>query len=354
VQTASSRRPGPGALALFLLLAATGGCTEVRYLTQAAAGQWQLSRQAVDIDRWLAGDRLAPRTRKLLTRVPSIKMFGERNGLARTKNYTRYVELGRPAVVWVVSACDPLSFRSRVWRFPIIGSITYLGYFHRDAADAYGARLASAGWDVDVRSSRAYSTLGWFRDPVVSTMIAPGDDALGELANVILHESLHATYYVKGQSTLNESVASFVGDHLALDYLDQTVGPDSAEKRRYLEERRFGDERRAALRQAYLKLEGLYASPAAPETKRAAKDRIIAELRRESKLTRPINNATLVQYRTYGSGKDELEALFNACQRSWPRFLRTLRKWRGQLQAAAPQSDAGALLAPLLPRGCEA
>src|SRR5690606_14306604 len=105
--------------------------------------------------------------------------------------------------------------------------------------------------DIDVRGARAYSTLGWFDDPILSSMISEGDAALGDLVNVVLHESVHATYYLSGQSPLNESIASFVADRLTESYLEETRGKNSPELATYLKGLRAGKERRRKLFDAY-------------------------------------------------------------------------------------------------------
>ncbi len=161
-------------------------------------------------------------------------------------------------------------------------------------------------------------------------MISDGDEALGDLANVVLHESLHATLYVKGQTRLNESLASFVGDELTKHYLDERVGPFSAEKTAYMRELERSEVRTRALHAAYVHLNRLYASPAPEAEKRAEKDAVLARLKADIGARRPINNASLVQFRVYNSGTPELRALLATCGGSWPRFL-------GALRARAPQ-----------------
>ncbi|RYZ66670.1 MAG: hypothetical protein EOP08_04450, partial [Proteobacteria bacterium] len=250
-------------LALLVLLGVVG-CTPLRYVTQAAAGQAELLDGKRDIDEILREGGQDPRTRRLLSRVPGIKAFGERHGLRHTRNYETFVDLHRDAVVWVVSASAPLEFRSVAWKFPVTGSITYLGWFHRPEADTFAEGLRKKGLDVDVRGASAYSTLGWFDDPVLSSMLWPGDEALGELADVILHESLHATYFVPGQSILNESVANFVGNSLAVEYLDQVAGSCANEKTSYLKIEAEAGARSRAMKAAFFELRTLYAS-AAPD-----------------------------------------------------------------------------------------
>jgi predicted aminopeptidase len=334
------------------LLLALAACTPLRYVTQAAAGQEQLNGRGIAIADVVEQGYLDRRTRDLLAHVPRIKAFGERNGLWRTNNYKRYLWLGRPAVVWVVSACDPLAFRPMSWHFPIVGSITYAGWFDREEAKAYARSLAREGLDIEVRPSQAYSTLGWFDDPVLSTMIAPGDEALGELADVILHETLHATFYVPGQSTLNESVASFFGETLAVRYLDETLGPDSREKAAYLEHRARSEERGRAMREAYIALEHLYASSASTQDKLAGKTHITSTLRARFSIKRPVSNATLLQYKTYGSGQEQLAALFHACGESYPKMLSALERVRAVAKTAPPHTDPEKLLEPVLACDC--
>ncbi len=339
-------------LAVVALASLASGCTELRYLTQASAGQADLMDRQVEIDRIVKEGHFSRRTRGLLAEVAPIKAFGERHGLRATASYRTFVNLERRAVVWVVSACDPLSFRSKTWSFPVTGSITYLGWFHHDDARAFGDDLRRHGWDVDVRPSSAYSTLGFFDDPVLSTMFVEGEGALGELADTILHESLHATYFVPGQSTLNESVASFVGGKLAVTYLDETRGKASKAKAAYVDIEDWMEARGARMKTAYAALAALYAKDLPPAEKKSQKTRILEDLRAATHAKGDLNNATLVQYKTYGSGQEELLRLYASCGESWPRFLRTLEGWRPLFSKATPHEDPAKLLQPLLARGC--
>lgn len=339
------------ALLLFALLV-TGCGGGLHYVTQAAAGQEQLNGRGIAIQEIVDGGHLDKRTRGLLAHVARIKAFGERHGLRRTNNYERYVWLNRPAVVWVVSACNPVAFRPKAWKFPIVGSITYTGWFDREEAKSYASELAAKGWDVDVRPSQAYSTLGWFDDPILSTMIAPGDEALGDLADVVLHETLHATFYVPGQSTLNESVASFVGDELAVRYLEETLGPDAKEKASFLAVRARGERRGKVMKEAYEKLAKLYLSKLPRHEKLAEKKRITDDLRATLEIKRPVTNATLIQYKTYGSGKQELRELFEACGRDMPRFIKAMERVRPVAASSPPHTDPGVLVRAVLKDGC--
>lgn len=345
------------ALAGLLTLAALpllAGCATAGYLAQAGFGQLDLLEARRDIDDVVRDRRTPPRLRALLGRVEEIKRFGEQQGLTPTSNYGTYAAVDRPVAVWVVTAAEPLRFHNRTWSFPIVGSVPYLGFFDRDDAADLARDLRGAGWDVDLRGASAYSTLGWFADPVLSTMIADGDEALGELADVVLHESFHATLYVKGQSLFNESAADFVGDHLAEAYLDGALGPASPEKKAFLAAQIEHEARGRKLRAAYVELEALYGSTTPRPRKLAEKARILAALGREIHARRPITNATLGQFDTYDAGRDDLTALLAACRGSFTRFVDALRGLGPTAFHEPQQRDVGAVLTPLTRAGCPA
>ncbi|MFO0755305.1 MAG: aminopeptidase [Byssovorax sp.] len=337
----------------FMLLMTTG-CTTVQYLAQAGAGQVDIALRARKIDHVIADPATPPRLRGLLAQVGKIKAFGEGQGLTPTKSYVDYVALDRPVVVYVVTACEKLRFHSKTWSFPIAGRVPYLGFFDKDRAMAFAEGLREDGWDADVGGASAYSTLGWFDDPILSTMIPDGDDAPGDLAEVVLHESLHATIYVKGQSTFNENLASFVGEHLARRYLDETFGPNSKERQAYDESEAEGKRRREAMQAAYQALADLYASTRPDGEKLAEKKRILTELRAKIRFKRPINNATLAEMATYHAESHALDGLFEACGESFPRMLGALRSVGPRSFARERQEDLEPVIAPLVAAGCEA
>jgi predicted aminopeptidase len=186
-------------------------------------------------------------------------------------------------------------------------------------------------------------------------MISDGPEAVGELVNVILHESVHATLYVDGQTRFNESLAEFSSGKLTVTYLDRRYGVASAEKSAYLDAERRGVERAARMHRAYETLERLYASPRPPAEKLAEKGRILTALRHETRFRRPINNATLSAFKNYNSGTPELEALLQACGGSWARFFGTLGALKKKGSFSRPnQEDLGPALRPLIAAGCPA
>lgn len=336
--------------ALLAFGAASSGCFTVRYLSQAAGGQLAMLHDARPIDEVLADPQTPPRVRALLARVEGVKDWGQAQGLKPTRNYDRYVDLHRPAAAWIVQACAPLAFEVQRWQFPIVGSVPYLGFFDVAEARRFAAELAaSAPLDVDVRGASAYSTLGWFRDPVLSTMLGQGGEALGDLVNVILHESVHATLYVRNQSAFDESLASFVADRLTLQWLREKRGPESADTTAWVGAQQASQARLAKLRAAWLELDALYRSSAPEADKRREKLRILGALQAALGASRLLNNAALAGFKAYSTGAAAFTALLEACGGKWPRFFAALGRLRDE-DFGRPQLEA---FDGVVPSSCE-
>jgi predicted aminopeptidase len=314
---------------LALTLLGLCSCFHAHYLAQATRGQLEILDKRRPIPSVIADPRTSETVRGLLAEVEPVKRFATAHGLSATNNYSRYSDLKREAAVWVVTASQPLAFQTKTFWFPIVGDVPYLGWFrHRDAA-RFAAALQKEGLDVSLRPASAYSTLGFFEDPILSTMLSTADE-LPDLVNTILHESLHATFYVPGRTDLSESVASFVGDELTLDYLDVRFGPGSKERARYEADVARGNVRRERMLQTKAALKTLYASRATDEEKRVQKGQLLGALRRALGTKRVINNASLAELASYGSGQQQLRTLLVSLGRDWPRFLAALHAWAKQ------------------------
>ena len=331
---------------------AASGCGTLRYLIQAGRGQLAMSNRAKAVGEVIRDERTPPRLRRLLLEIPKVKAFGEESGLRPSPNYSEYVQLDREAAVWVVSACEPLAFRTRSWTFPVAGSFPSLGWFDLEEAKEFASELEAEGYDVDVRGAAAYSTLGWFRDPIYSSMIRKGDEAFGDLVNVVLHESVHETLYVKGQGYFNESIASFVADRLTIDYLDRAVGKGSPEAAAYLRVERESEARRRRLFESYERLRAVYESASTDDEKRAEKKKELARLKADLEFKKDLNNATLIQYRLYGVGMKEFDALFTACGRDWKRFWSAAKTLDASDFPSEHQEDPGPVILALAKKGC--
>ncbi|WP_136418777.1 aminopeptidase [Herbaspirillum sp. ST 5-3] len=185
--------------------ALVGGCAQIGYFVQAAQGQFSLLSEARPIDDWLSTPGIGDTLKVKLTRVKEIRSFAATDlGLPDNDTFTTYADLKRPFVMWNVVATPELSLKPLEWCFPVAGCVNYRGYYSKEDAQAYAAELRAEKYDVEVSGVPAYSTLGWFKDPVLSTFIRYPD---GEVARMVFHELAHQVVYVPGDSRFNESFA---------------------------------------------------------------------------------------------------------------------------------------------------
>ena len=195
------------AAALLAALMALPGCGGL-YLLQAADGQAWILLQRRPIPAVIADPATPQPVRATLKEVEAARDFASRElGLPDNRSYRLYADLGRPYVVWNVVAAPEFSVQPRQWCFPVAGCVAYRGYFHERAARDYAAQLRSTGFDTVVEGIPAYSTLGHFADPVLSSMLPYGDD---ELAATLFHELAHQLLYVPDDSSFNEAFAMTV------------------------------------------------------------------------------------------------------------------------------------------------
>jgi predicted aminopeptidase len=331
--------------ALLLLLLAGCGLMP-RYLAQAAYGQLDLLHRARPLREVIDDPDVDLRTRILLSAIPDIKAFGAAHGLDTRHNYDTYTELDTTAAVWFVGASDPVSFEPRQWCFPIAGCFAGLGWFDIDDAFAQRDQLIAAGFDAFARPADAYSTGGWFHDPVLSSMLTDGDDAWQWLANVVLHESTHATVFIPDEPDFNEGFAEYIGDHLADAWLVQRFGPDSAEVASYRDDLDKRATRTARELEAYVALDALYASKDSRADKLAKKAAIIDQLVDDLKLRERPNNATLIELRVYRAAGDGFAKVQAACGGSLSRMIAAAKHLRRKDFTAPLQPD----LSPVLRR----
>ena len=206
--------------ALLLLLALTPGC----YTSHAVGGQLAILWGRQPIDEVLAAGELPPEELAKLRLVEQVRVFGvARCGLAESDSYTTYYRTEREYVAWNVSASEPDAFAPYVWSFPFVGQLPYKGWFRPEPALAEAAELAAQGLDTLVLPVPAYSTLGWFDDPVFSGLLRDDEATLTE---TILHEMTHATVFVSADADWNENLATFVGQEGARRFFLQRGGPD--------------------------------------------------------------------------------------------------------------------------------
>jgi predicted aminopeptidase len=272
--------------------------------------------------------------RRFVEQVQDIRRFArEELGLEATKNYTKYVDIDRDYLAAVVSASAADSFERHEWQFPVVGSMPYKGFFNPADARKEGAKLKKRGLDVWIRGVEAFSTLGWFQDPLYSYMRSYSPE---RLADLLIHESLHATVFLKGHAQFNEELAEFVGSEGARLYMESRFGLDSEEYRRMTNAEADNAAFLTFIRELIGELEALYAGDDSKEEKLQKKEALIgaAKIRFEEEynsrftgenyrnFTRlPVNNAYLELFRLYYGGGDFYRDLYSRSGRDLPRFI---------------------------------
>lgn len=309
------------AVACLVALLVLPGCG-VRYVLRSGYYELELLSSGVPATKVLEDHVLSAGQEQRLELIPSLKAYGARLGL-RTENKYDNVAVGWPRTIWNLTACDPLSFSPRTWWFPIVGRISYLGYFTDPDADAMKAKMLDQGLDVYVRSAGAFSTLGWFRDPVLPGMLSWSE---ADLADTLFHESAHATLWIPGESAFNESFAEAVGTASMHNWMVDRYGRDSRQFTSVLRGERDSEAYIAILHELYAELDAVFANPALdPESKLHRKaelyasipDRIAASqiedrahwAARAKK--REWNNAVLIQFKTYDVAGEDFAAVLD-------------------------------------------
>ena len=284
------------------------------YYAQAIKGHVSLMSKREPIERVIASPETPAPVREQLTLALSVRDFASRElRLPDNDSYRTYVDLEGEPPVWLVVAAPEFSVEPRRWCYLFVGCLSYRGYFNRDAADRLAERLREKGLDVAVVPGGAYSTLGWFADPLLSTMIERGET---DLAGLIFHELAHQVLFVDGDTGFNESFATTV-ERIGLRrwLAGRDLNIDARERNRQLDLR---------ISQLMLEtresLEEVYRSEADEVAMRRAKQRQIADLVSQLRAMgvqgyapQDINNATLSLVAAYEDGVPAFEGLLRAC-----------------------------------------
>jgi predicted aminopeptidase len=195
------------------------------YLWQSVRGQISLLVDGRSIAEMQQDPKVPISLKQQFKRVADVKAFAEQKlGLKPTRNYEKYLDLKRDYLVMVLTASPPLKMESYTWWFPVVGTVPYKGYYDKEMGLSDQKQLQAQGLETHFRASPAYSTLGWFQDPLLSTMLQYGEFYL---VSTVIHESVHATLWIPGDVSFNENLASFVGYHGALDYYASKYGKGS-------------------------------------------------------------------------------------------------------------------------------
>jgi len=253
------------------------GCTNLPYYAQAVDGQMEILRRAQPISMIVADPNADKTLKRVLSKVVLLREFASRDlKLPDNESYTSYADLKRPYVVWNVYAAPEFSTELKKWCFVAAGCVDYRGFFSKEKAERFAEELKSEGYDVHVGGIRAYSTLGWFDDPVLNTFIGYSEI---ELARLIFHELAHQVVYVQDDSVFNESFATLVAQEGISRWLESN---GTAEQQGAFDAKQNRETIFTNLISYHRKhLKELFSSRANDSEKRASKLHIFSELREE-------------------------------------------------------------------------
>jgi predicted aminopeptidase len=325
-------------LVALLLAALVAGCESLSYYSQAIGGHFQLLAAARPIDDWLADPATPTDLKSRLETAQRIREFASRDlHLPANRSYTSYADLGRRYAVWNVFAAPEFSVDPKPECFPFTGCVAYRGFFSEEEAQQYAERLRKQGYDVYVGGVLAYSTLGWFDDPLLSTFIRYPE---AQVARLVFHELAHQLVYAKNDTTFNESFAVTVEEEGVRRWLE--AQHRSAE----LEAFRAGQQRKrefyARVKETRERLKTIYASHLPAEQMLEQKRGEFARLHAAYPTAVPAepNNAFLVSVALYTELVPAFERLLAASGGNLDRFYARAREL-----AHEPAAERDALLA---------
>jgi predicted aminopeptidase len=311
-----------------------GACADLRYYAHVTHGESALLLQRRSVSKVIADPATDPKLAARLKLSQEARQFAsEKLDLPNNRSYTYYVKLNRPYVVWNVFATPRFSVDAVPQCFPIAGCVAYRGWFDEQKAKESAEKLKTDGYDVYIGGVPAYSTLGWFSDPIISSMMRWDDD---ELIGTIFHELAHQLIYVKDDTPFNESYAMFVEGEGVREW-HRSRGETVADNHDQLMDDGF-TQLVLDLRE---RLKKLYKSGVDQEAMAAGKQREIEDFRTrygawrdknypndhryDAWVARPINNATLLPFGLYDQWVQSFAALFKQADGQWPDFYARVR-----------------------------
>lgn len=312
---------GCACLFLILVLLLLGACSSINWYGQAARGQWDILQRREAIATLLEKDDLDPELRAQLSYLQEARQFASTHlQLPDNGSYRDYADLEREAAVWTLIVTPELSLEPKQWCYPLVGCQSYRGYFKEHKAIQLAHRYHLQGYDSLVLDTPAYSTLGWFDDPILNTMLGHYRE---ETAGTIFHELAHQVLYVSGDTSFNEAYATWVGRAGTRAWLRFKEDAESL----------LAWEKRTEWRQNYYymlqtardELAEAYAQNHDTPTKRRAKTQLLEQLQQRLEAQQmpvpdPLNNAQLAIVATYEDGVKRFAKLFQCHNMDWKRF----------------------------------
>ena len=322
---------------IVLAIAAAAGCSTLGYYAQSIDGHFAMLRAARPIPEIVDDPGTAEPLRQRLQLAQQIRAFASQElALPENGSYRSYADLQRPFVVWNVFAAPELSLDLKQWCYPVVGCAAYRGYFDRESADRAAAELRAEGYEVNVAGVPAYSTLGWFSDPLLNTFIGGTE---GQLAGLVFHELAHQVVFVGGDTTFNESFATAVEREGVRRWL--AAHGNDASRKAYAE---FA-QRRSEFLNLLLQYRGLlfqnYQSQQSDELKRVRKQQLFASLRDgyvrlkaswdgfagyDRFFAQDLSNAHLGSIGAYNDLVPAFDALLAQASGDFPRFYQEVKR----------------------------
>ena len=208
----------------------------VLYGLRMAKGQLSIVLNTREIVYVISDPAVPDSVKEKLQLIEEIRRFAfDSIGLKPNENYTEFYDQKGKRLIYVVTACEPFALKPHLWHFPVLGEVPYKGFFDKEKAEKQERELKLEGFDTDIGGASGWSTLGWFKDPVLSQMLNYKE---GDLAELIIHELTHGTIFVKDSVDYNENLASFIGYKGALWFLKNKYGEYSYEYLDYIDDRR--------------------------------------------------------------------------------------------------------------------
>ncbi len=322
----------PLLVSLLTLLMQLVGCAGPSYYAQAISGHLSLMRARIPVSDVLADPDTDPGLARRLRQTEHMRQFAhEQLGLAVKGSYSRLAITGRAAVTWNVIAAPEFSLEPRLWCFPVAGCVAYRGYFDPDRAARFAHNMERKSFDVMIAPATAYSTLGWFEDPLLDTMLLYSD---ATLAGIMFHELAHARLYVRSDTGFSEAFAGFVEETGVALWLSQTG--QTSDIVEWKNKRRAAFQYKRLIEESRQQLEVAYASKQPDESKRRHKKRIFNVLGTQyralvetdwkgidyfaSWMAGDLNNAHLALMESYEGGICAFAALYEEAGQNLEQF----------------------------------
>ncbi|MCU0325016.1 MAG: aminopeptidase [Spirosomaceae bacterium] len=318
------------------------------YGYRQAKGQFKIIWNTVQVEDVLADKNYPDSLKKQIRLIQEIKQFAvDSLGLNPSKNYTTFYDQQGKPILWVNTASEKFELKAKKWDFPILGEFSYKGHFEKEIADAELNQLKAEGYDTQQNEVSAWSTLGYLKDPILSSMLTRSP---GRLAALIIHETTHGTLFVKNSLEFNENLADFIGDYGAIRFLEYKYGKNSKELRHYQFSKKYNDAYSKHLMFGVQKLDSLYQTfdkKQSNQTKEQLKYELISQIMNsadtllngsfEKKMISRKkwstndknlpNNAYFIGYMTYQSKQnqfeDEFKNKFNSNFKAYLSFLKS-------------------------------